>query len=40
MMLVAKVLAALGAVAATVGTQGCTLIFMDEPKMPNSLLNK
>lgn len=40
MKLVAKILAVLGAVAATVGTQGCTLVFIDEPKMPKSLLNK
>lgn len=40
MKLVAKVLAVLGAVAATVGTQGCIYLFIDEPKMPKSLLNK
>ena len=39
MKLVAKILAVLGAVAATVGTQGCTLVIIDEPKMPKSLLN-
>lgn len=35
-----KVLAALGALAATVGTQGCYALLLDEPKMPKSLLNK
>ena len=30
MKLVAKILAVLGAVAATVGTQGCTFVFIDE----------
>jgi len=40
MKLVAKILAVLGAVAATVGTQGCIYMIIDEPKMPKSLLNK
>ena len=40
MKLVAKILAILRAVAATVGTQGCTYLVVDEPKMPKSLLNK
>lgn len=40
MKLVAKVLAFVGAVAATIGTTGCTLLIADEAKMPNSLLNK
>lgn len=40
MKLVAKVLAVLGAVAATVGTQACSYVIIDEPKMPKSLLNK
>ena len=35
-----SVLAALGALAATLGTQGCTILIIDEPKMPKSLLNK
>lgn len=40
MKLVAKVLAILGAVAATVGTVGCSFLIADEAKMPKSLLNK
>ncbi len=40
MNIVAKVLAALGLGAANVGTQGCVILFMDEPKMPKSLLEK
>lgn len=40
MKLVAKVLAVIGAVAATVGTTGCSFLICDEPKMPKSLLNK
>ena len=35
-----SILAALGAVAATLGTQGCILFIADEPKMPKNLLNK
>ena len=40
MKLVAKVLAVIGAVAATVATTGCSFLICDEPKMPKSLLNK
>lgn len=40
MKLFASVLAALGSAAATVGTQGCWMWFMDEPKMPRHMLNK
>jgi len=40
MKLFYSVLAAVGAVAATLGTQGCAAWVFDEPKMPNSLLNK
>lgn len=38
--MLANLLALLGSLAATVGTQGCCLLIMDEPQMPNSLLNK
>ena len=38
--MLANLLALLGSLAATVGTQGCCLFILDEPKMPNSLLNK
>ena len=34
----ANILKALGVSAATVGTQGCWALFMDEPKMPKSLI--
>lgn len=40
MKLLAAVLSALGAVAATMGTQGCYHWIMDEPEMPASLLEK
>lgn len=40
MKLVAKILAVVGTFAATIGTQGCTLLILDEAKMPKSLLNK
>lgn len=40
MKLFYSILAAIGALAATVGTQGCSYFLLDEPKMPNSLLNK
>ena len=40
MKLFYSVLATLGAVAATLGTQGCVCFIIDEPKMPKSLLNK
>ncbi len=36
----AKMLTILGFVAATVGTKGCAIFLLDEPKMPKSLLNK
>ena len=35
-----SVLAAIGALAATIGTQGCTFLILDEAKMPKILLNK
>ena len=40
MKLFSSVLAVLGTVSATLGTQGCTFLILDEPKMPKSLLNK
>lgn len=40
MKLIFKVLAALGAVAAVAGTQGCMAFLLDEANMPKSLLNK
>ena len=40
MKLFSSVLAVLGTLASTLGTQGCTVLILDEPKMPKSLLNK
>ncbi len=40
MKLFYSILAAIGAVSATIGTQGCSYFLVDEPKMPKSLLNK
>ena len=40
MKLFYSILATIGAVSATIGTQGCSLLVADEPKMPKSLLNK
>ena len=34
----ANILKALGVSAATVGTQGCWLLFIDEPEMPRQLI--
>ena len=40
MKFLADILAAIGAGAASVGTQGCVIWFTDEPKMPKSLIEK
>ena len=40
MNIIANVLAAIGMVAANIGTQGCTFLFFDEPKAPRSLIEK
>ena len=40
MGIIANILAAIGNVATSVGTQGCLVLFMDEPKMPKSLIEK
>lgn len=40
MKLFSSIMAVLGTLFATIGTQGCTLLIADEPKMPKSLLNK
>ena len=40
MMFLANLLAAIGNVAASFGTQGCYVLIIDEPKMPKSLLDK
>ena len=40
MKYLSSILAVLGTVAATLGTQGCMMLILDEPKMPKSLLNK
>ena len=36
----AAILAAIGSVAATMGTQACLTWITDEPKMPKSLIEK
>lgn len=38
MSILSNILKALGVSAATVGTQGCWVLFFDEPKMPKSLI--
>ena len=40
MSFIAELLAKVGLGAATAGTQGCYIFFIDEAKMPNSLLEK
>lgn len=34
----AVVLSTVGALAATIGSQGCVFFFLDEPKCPKSLI--
>ena len=36
----ASLLSAIGAFAANLGSQGCILLYMDEPKMPRALIEK
>lgn len=38
--MLASLLSVLGSFAATLGTQGCVMLLMDEPKMPKSLIEK
>lgn len=40
MNFIANVLAAIGMCAATTGTQGCFILFFDEPKAPKFLIEK
>ena len=40
MKFLADVLAAIGAGAASAGTQGCPVLFMDEVKIPKCLIEK
>lgn len=40
MKFLADLLAQLGAGFANVGTQGCAILFIDEPEMPKCLLEK
>lgn len=35
-----SIVSALGALVATTATTGCVFVFIDEPKMPTSMLNK
>jgi len=36
----ASLFSALGAFAANLGSQGCVILIMDEPKMPKALIEK
>ena len=40
MNFIANVLAAIGMGAATTGTQGCMVLFIDEPRAPKCLIEK
>ncbi len=40
MGIIANIIAAIGNVSATTGSQGCFIFFFDEPKMPKALLDK
>lgn len=40
MKFLADLFKSLGNSAASVGTQGCWVLFIDEPKMPKALLDK
>ena len=40
MKFLAEVLAAIGNSAANAGTQGCAVLFIDEPKIPKNLISK
>lgn len=35
-----SIITALGAAVAAVSTTGCAIVFIDEPKMPKSMLEK
>ncbi len=35
-----SILSALGAAVAATATSGCAFVFIDEPKMPNSMLER
>lgn len=36
----ANLLSLIGSFVATLGTQGCAFLIFDEPKMPNSLIER
>ena len=40
MNFIAELLAKLGSGVANVGTQACGFLFLDEPRIPNSLIKK
>lgn len=40
MKFIADILSNIGNFAASVGSQGCWLLFMDEPKMPKKLIER
>ena len=40
MSFIANILAAVGSSLANIGTQGCIVLFIDEPKAPKSLIER
>jgi len=38
--MLASILSFLGTIGSSTGTKACTFFFMDEPKMPKSLIEK
>lgn len=40
MKIIADILAMLGGSAASAGTQGCYILFADEPKAPKTIIEK
>ena len=40
MNFLADILSSIGNFAASIGTQGCWFLFMDEPEMPSNLIEK
>lgn len=40
MNFIASILSSIGNFASSIGTQGCWLLLLDEPKMPKQLIEK
>lgn len=38
--LLVSIISALGALVATTATSGCLMVFIDEPKMPKSMIER